>query len=218
VSEPSIDVSNRRVPLAIALVVSGLVTGSAGLLLLQHLSQIYRTVDVAYRENEQTFYDWLAVAARKHGLKSDHLTRLITQRLLVMGATDRRNAINSMMIDVFWDELAPPGADRTPVFDLMYKTTRIALSSDPLSGELWLFAAWLRTKLAGFDDTASHYFVLAQRFTPRESALVLQRLDFVTELVEKPNADARTAVLADLSVIQQFDPRSAAVYSQKLQQ
>ena len=210
--------SNRRVPLAIALVGFAVIITSLGLLLVQRLSQVYRAVDVSYRENEQTFYDWLAPAMRKHGLKSDHLVKLITQRLLVMGATDRRNAINSMMIDVFWDELAPPGTNRTPIFDLMYRTTTLALSSDPLSGELWLFAAWLKTKLTGFDYKSSNYFVLSQRFTPRESALVLQRLDFITEFAENPDAAAKAAALDDLSVLQHFDPRSAGVYSQKLHQ
>jgi hypothetical protein len=213
-------VSNRfsRMPLVIGLVLPGLVLCSAGLFLLDHLSHVYRTVDLAYRQSEQTFYDWLAPTIRKHGLKSDFLAKIIAQRLLIMSRTDRRDAVNSMMIDVFWDELAPPGTERQPIFALMEKTTRLALASDPLSGELWLFAAWLRTKMNGFDDKVSDYFVLSQRFTPRESALVLQRLDFVIQFHKALSPEVRAATMADLSLVQNINLKLANQYAKQLQQ
>jgi hypothetical protein len=196
----------------------GLAVSSVGLFFLQNLSQVYRPVDVAYWESEQTFYDWLAEVIKQRGLASSQLADFIAERLLVMATTDRRDAVNSMMIDMFWDELAPPGTDRTPIFSLMDRATRTALKSHPLAGDLWLFAAWLRTKMQGFDDKAAEYLLLSQRFTPREKTLVLQRLDFVTQLVKTPSEEARASVLADLLVVQQLDPNGAKEYSKQLQQ
>lgn len=202
----------------IVLVLLGVLISSAGLLLLRHMSDLYRTVDLGYRQSEQTFYDWLAPEVIKHGPKSDFLVNLIAHRLLIMSTTDRRDAVNSMMIDMFWDELAPPATDRKPIFALLDKSTRIALASDPLSGELWLFAAWLRTKMGGFDNKAAEDLVLSQRFTPRESALVLQRLDFVTQRNKPQSPEVRTAMLADLSVLQNIDLNLARQYANQLQQ
>jgi hypothetical protein len=208
----------RLRPVAIVLVLFGLVVSSAGLQLLQHLSHIYRTVDLAYRQSEQTFYDWLAPAVKKHGLQSDLLAMLISQRLLTMPIIDRRDAINSMMIDAFWDELAPRGIDRKPIFALMDESIRIALAANPLSGELWLFAAWLRTNMLGFDNTVAEFLVLSQHFTPRESALVLQRLDFVTQLEKPQTPPVWAAIMADLSVVENIDLNLAKQYAKQLQQ
>jgi hypothetical protein len=209
--------SPSRKPLLIVLVLAGLAVSSTGLVLANQLSQVYRAVDIAYRQSEQTFYNWLEGVARTHGLKSEFLVKLIAQRLLLMPTVDRRNAINSMMIDAFWDELAPPGTDRRPIFDLMSRTTRLALSSDPLSGELWLLAAWLRTKTNGFDAKASDYFVLSQHFAPRESALVLQRLDFVVQFKAQSSA-VSAAAMADLSIARKIESKMAEQYARQLQQ
>lgn len=206
-----------RLSLASLFVLAGIIVSSGGLLLLKQLGQVYRTVDLSYPESEQTFYNWLAAAVKQYGRNSNQLADLIAERLLMMGIHDRRDVINSMMIDQFWDELAPPGIDRTPIFALMSRATRTALKSAPLNGDLWLYAAWLRTRINRFDDIAAAYFLLSQRFTPREEALVLQRLDFITQLVKTPPVVVKAAAIADVSVVQRFNAEGAKKYSEQLQ-
>src|SRR5687768_1973960 len=132
---------SKRRPIAIIFVLGGLAVSSVGLTVLNNFSQVYRTVDIAYWETEQTFYDWLAEVIKQRSLASNQLNDLIAKRLLAMATTDRRDLVNSMMIDIFWDELAPPGTDRTPIYSLMDGATKTALKSLPLAGDLWLFAA-----------------------------------------------------------------------------
>ena len=172
----------HSVLLATVFAIFGLILAASGLLRLQQLSQIYRTVDIAYTESEQTFEHWLAPAIKQYDGDPDRLADLIANRLLAMGVHNRRNAISSMMIDEFWDDIAPPGVDRRPSFALIARATTAALKSSPLSGDLWLFAAWLRTKTVGFDDVAADYFLTSQQFTPREEPVILHRLDFVSSL------------------------------------
>lgn len=207
-----------RVLLALTFVCCGAIVSSAGIFLLQYLSQVYRPVDLAYRQSEQTFYDWLAAEIKQNVPQSKHVADLIAQRLMLMAITERRDAINSMMIDYFWDELAPPGTDRTPIYSLMDRATKSALKSLPLAGDLWLFAAWLRTMTNGFDEKAAEYLLLSQRFTPREKTLVLSRLDFITQLVTTASAEVKNASLMDLSVAERVSSKSAKEYSQLLQQ
>jgi hypothetical protein len=205
-----------RALLPIVFAIFGLVLSASGLLLVQQLGRIYRTVDIAYTESEQTFYDWLAGAIDQLDRDPDRLADLIAGRLTAMGVYNRRNAVNSMMIDEFWDELAPPGVDRQPRFSLMTRATRAALESSPLGGDLWLFAAWLRTKTVGFDDVAADYFLISQQFTPREEPLVLQRLDFVAGLPGPFPEKLKTAAMSDLSIAEKFAPALAKDYRSSL--
>jgi hypothetical protein len=213
-------VSDRfsRVLLALMFICCGVIVSSAGIFLLQYLSHVYRPIDLAYRQSEQTFYDWLAAEIKQDDPQSKHVADLIAQRLMIMAVTERRDTVNSMMIEYFWDELAPPGTDRRPIYSLMDRATKSALKSLPLAGDLWLFAAWLRTMTNGFDEKAAEYLLMSQRFTPREKTLVLSRLDFITQVVSTVSAEVKNAGLMDLSVAQRLDPDAVKEYSEKLKQ
>ena len=206
----------NSVLLATVFAIFGLILSASGLLRLQHLSQIYRSVDIAYTKSEQTFEHWLTPAINRYHRDPDRLTDLIANRLLAMAVHNRRNAINSMMIDEFWDDIAPPGVDRRPTFALIARATTAALKSSPLSGDLWLFAAWLRTKTVGFDDVAADYFLTSQQFTPREEPVILHRLDFVSGLPGPLPEKLKTAAMNDLSMAEKFAPALAKEYRSNL--
>jgi hypothetical protein len=206
---------DRRL-LATVLVLFGFAVSAGGLLQLRQLSQIYRIVDIAYAESEQTFHDWLAGATNRYDRDPRRLADLIADRLVTMGVYNRSKAVNAMMTNKFWDELAPPGVSRRPRLTLMTRATSNALKSSPLSGELWLFAAWLRTKTTGFDDTAADYFLASQRYAPREEWLVLRRLDFATDLANPLPDELKAAAMIDLSIANLIAPARAQHYIGKI--
>jgi hypothetical protein len=184
---------------------------------LNELSSIYRTEDFAYTESEQTFELWLTDTIRRGGYTSVSKSNLIAKRLLMMSIPNRRNAVSSMMIQLFWDELAPPGTDRRLIFNLMAEATSKALKLSPLSGDLWLFQAWLRTQTNSFDIVAEKYFLTSHRFTPREGQLALRRLDFIMSLDQHLSAEASAAAKEDLSLLPQLEPSLTRDYEIRLQ-
>jgi hypothetical protein len=160
--------------LAALLSIGGLSLG-LGLQGLVNLRSLYREEDIAYSESPQTFRLWFLRAQQGQAFKEE-VAKAVASRLSIMRLDQRRALVHALMGDRYLDSLSTDNKRRRASVDGLLQGVLNALSTSPLSGDLWLVAARLRRRLNGFDETAAHYLEASFRYAPREEFLALDRL------------------------------------------
>ena len=160
--------------LAALLTIGGLSLG-LGVQAFLDLRSIYREEDVAYSETPQTFRLWF-LRAQQGQASREVVAKAVAGRLSIMRLDQRRVLVHALMDDRYLENLWTDDKTRRASVDILLQGVLGALSTSPLSGDLWLVAARLRRRLNGFDETAAHYLEASFRYAPREEYLALDRL------------------------------------------
>ena len=157
------------------LAATGLLSTSLGLISLSTLAVSYRQSDIALTESPATFQVWLSETALEGTGAATDISERVASRLLAMPLEKRRDLVASLVQREFWmpltKERETPRALQQATLDGVIE----ALHKAPMAGDLYLAAAWIEIRTAGFGSRARELLKASHIFAPRELPLIGDR-------------------------------------------